>query len=53
MEHQVKYLLDESEMPRQWYNVIPDLPSPRRRRCTRAPGSRSGPKTWPRCSPWR
>src|ERR1700740_3393580 len=28
MDHQVKYLLDESEMPRQWYNVIPDLPSP-------------------------
>src|SRR6516164_8652441 len=28
MNHQVKYLLDESEMPRQWYNVIPDLPSP-------------------------
>ena len=28
MNHQVKYLLDESEMPRQWYNVIPDLPAP-------------------------
>jgi tryptophan synthase beta chain len=28
MEHQVKYLLPESEMPRQWYNVIADLPSP-------------------------
>jgi tryptophan synthase beta chain len=28
MDHQVKYLLQESEMPRQWYNVIPDLPSP-------------------------
>jgi tryptophan synthase beta chain len=23
-----KILLDESEMPTQWYNVIPDLPSP-------------------------
>src|ERR687897_23822 len=23
-----KILLDESELPRQWYNVIPDLPSP-------------------------
>ena len=23
-----KILLDESEMPRRWYNVIPDLPSP-------------------------
>ena len=25
---QHKVLLDESEMPTQWYNVIPDLPSP-------------------------
>ncbi len=24
----VKYLLDESEMPTQWYNIIPDLPAP-------------------------
>ena len=23
-----KFLLDENEMPTQWYNVIPDLPSP-------------------------
>src|SRR5438876_940887 len=28
MDHQVKYLLDESEIPRQWYNMIPDLPAP-------------------------
>ena len=28
MDHQVKYLLQESELPRQWYNLIPDLPSP-------------------------
>jgi tryptophan synthase beta chain len=27
-DRQVKYVLQESEMPRQWYNVIPDLPSP-------------------------
>ena len=25
---QHKVLLDESEMPTQWYNVVPDLPSP-------------------------
>lgn len=24
----VKYLLDESEMPTQWFNIIPDLPEP-------------------------
>ena len=23
-----KVLLDESEMPTRWYNVIPDLPEP-------------------------
>ncbi len=25
---QHKYVLDESEMPTQWYNIIPDLPEP-------------------------
>ncbi len=28
MANQVKYVLQESEMPRQWYNIVPDLPSP-------------------------
>ncbi|MFV1969860.1 MAG: TrpB-like pyridoxal phosphate-dependent enzyme [Acidimicrobiia bacterium] len=28
MSNTVKYLLDESEMPTQWYNIIPDLPGP-------------------------
>ena len=28
MDRQVKYLLDESQLPRQWYNIVPDLPSP-------------------------
>ena len=28
MDRQVKYLLDESELPEQWYNVLADLPSP-------------------------
>ncbi len=23
-----KYVLDESEMPKAWYNILPDLPSP-------------------------
>ncbi len=26
--NQVKFLLDEEEMPRKWYNILPDLPSP-------------------------
>src|SRR5690348_5093079 len=28
MNGQVKYLLQESELPRHWYNVLADLPSP-------------------------
>src|ERR1700726_2953586 len=28
VDRQVKYLLQESELPREWYNIIPDLPSP-------------------------
>ncbi|HEY3906116.1 MAG TPA: TrpB-like pyridoxal phosphate-dependent enzyme [Streptosporangiaceae bacterium] len=28
MTNQVKYVLQESEVPREWYNIIPDLPSP-------------------------
>ena len=28
LPQQHKFLLDESEMPTRWYNVIPDLPSP-------------------------
>jgi tryptophan synthase beta chain len=28
MSRQVKYVLQESDLPRQWYNVLPDLPSP-------------------------
>ncbi len=26
--HQHKFVLDESEMPTHWYNVVPDLPVP-------------------------
>jgi tryptophan synthase beta chain len=28
MAERTKFILPESELPRQWYNVIPDLPSP-------------------------
>ena len=28
MAEPTKILLDESEMPTQWYNIIPDLPAP-------------------------
>ena len=28
MNERTKIILDESEMPTQWYNVVPDLPEP-------------------------
>mgnify|MGYP006291320321 FL=1 len=28
MTHQKKIFLEESEMPKQWYNLSPDLPTP-------------------------
>jgi tryptophan synthase beta chain len=28
MANQVKYVLQESEMPREWYNIVPDLSAP-------------------------
>ncbi len=28
MNARTKYLLDEDELPAQWYNIVPDLPSP-------------------------
>ena len=42
----VKYLLDESEMPTQWYNIIPDLPEPPLPRCIQEHISRWAPLTW-------
>jgi tryptophan synthase beta chain len=28
MDARTKYVLDEDELPAQWYNIVPDLPSP-------------------------
>jgi tryptophan synthase beta chain len=27
-ESPTKFLLDETQLPRRWYNIAPDLPSP-------------------------
>ncbi len=41
---QHKFLLDESQMPTHWYNIVPDLPvAAARRRCTRARCQPVGP----------
>ena len=50
--HQHKILLEESEMPTAWYNIVPDLPSPPRPHCTLERSSPPGPRILPRCSPW-
>ena len=51
---QTKFVLDESRIPRAWYNIAADLPvAAAARRSTRAPASRSARPTSRRCSRWR
>jgi tryptophan synthase beta chain len=33
MNEQYKYLLDESQLPKAWYNINADMPTCRPRRC--------------------
>ena len=35
MTPNTKILLDESEMPTRWYNIVADLPTPPPPRCIR------------------
>lgn len=51
VSQQTKFLLDESQMPRFWYNIQADLPR-LPRCCTPPPCSRWGLTIWPPCSPW-
>ena len=50
---QTKYLLNETDLPRRWYNIAADMPTPMHPPCTRGPGTRSGRRTWRPCFPWR
>ena len=43
MSEQAKYLMGEDRIPRAWYNIMADLPSPPRRCCILEPASRSVP----------
>ena len=47
-----KVLLDESEIPQAWYNLVPDLPSRLLHPSIPAPTSRSDRTTWRHSSPW-
>ncbi|MCK7490547.1 MAG: hypothetical protein MZW92_01170 [Comamonadaceae bacterium] len=52
---QIRVVLDESEIPTHWYNVVADMPEPARAgRCSPAPASRSTPgRRCCRSSRWR
>jgi hypothetical protein len=52
MSDQVKYLLDETNIPKDWYNIIADLPQPPAPVCIPARCSRSAPPISSRCSHW-
>ena len=49
---ETKIFLNESEMPKEWYNILPDLPggpTPVLHPGTLEPVT---PTTWRRCFPW-
>lgn len=50
MTSRTKYLLDEEDMPTQWYNVVPDLPEPPPPPLHPATREPVGPTTSRRCS---
>ncbi len=46
-----KYLLDESRLPKYWYNIAADLPSPLPPVLHPATYQPVGPPIWSRCFP--
>ena len=54
MNDTVKYVLDESRIPKHWYNLQADLPQAAAAgAASRARSSRSAPTISRRCSRWR
>ncbi len=54
MHETVKYVLDESRIPKTWYNLQADLPKPAPAGAApRARTNPSVPTTWRRSSRWR
>ena len=49
MSTQTKYLLQESQLPKFWYNIQADLPAPLPPVLHPAPCSRLVRTTWRRC----
>ena len=47
-----KIHLSEAEMPQEWYNLIPDLPTPLPPYLHPGTGQPCSPRTWPPSSPW-
>jgi hypothetical protein len=49
-DHQVKYVLQESQLPRHWYNIVADLPAPPPPPLHPGTGQPVGPDDLARCS---
>jgi hypothetical protein len=49
---QTKFVLDESRIPRAWYNIAADLPVPPRRTCILGRSGRWDREIWRRCFRW-
>ena len=52
MTERTKFILDESQIPAQWYNVVPDLPAPPPPPLHPGTLQPVGRTTWRRCSRW-
>jgi predicted alternative tryptophan synthase beta-subunit len=52
VQTRTKFLLDESRMPRHWYNIMADLPTPPAPPLHPGTLQPVGPTTWRRCSRW-
>ena len=51
-EKRTKFVLDESRIPRAWYNIAADLPTPPAPVLHPGTGQPIGPPTSRRSSPW-
>ena len=52
MSETVKYVLDEQQIPKQWYNIVADLPEPPPPVLHPGRACRSVPTTSHRFFPW-
>ena len=53
MSETVKYLFEESRLPKQWYNLVADLPRPPPGAAPRHAAAGRARRISRRCSRWR